>query len=605
MLKKSLFLLIFMLTTLIVQTHYANTTTDLFQANTSNNLTVNTYSNNIITNKISVSDYIDSNKVTAIWDIPASFYLYQKQFNFELIDAPEAKIGNVNYPPSKLKNDPNLGQQKVYFHQVYFTIPIYGKLTQYSKLNIYYQGCDGNICLPIQMHTVNLSTLNPMPMPIKLKAIISNSHQAPDATGKYTLTFSFISLLTFLGIGILLSFTPCVLPMIPIISGLIIGANSKSKWKNFNLCLLYVLGMAFTYTILGLIVSSAGANFQAFLQSPIFIISGTIIFILLAISMFGVINLQLPDKLRMKIHNIQDKQHKGSYLGAFIMGVIATAVISPCTSAPLIGVLTYIAQTGDQVYGAISLFTLAIGMGIPLIIIATGFAWVIPKAGTWMIQIKNIFGIIMLAMAIWLLSRILTNLQTQLLVSIFICITSMFYLFNYRKSDKCFIAIRSISLISLVYGLCLFIGVMMGNHNYLTPLLSKSNMKVIAIQDKDKDNLIEVNNLIDLGTEINKSNKIGQTVILDFYASWCSECQILTKLFEQSQIQYAINKNNIKLIKVNVSKYSTQSKELLDKYKVLGLPTLITIQAYKDDTQRISGNITSQELIRLIKQSRP
>ncbi len=562
---------------------YAQNTLDLLNGkNTSINITNQNQ-------EISVSEYIEKDKITLIWEVPPKFYLYKNQFKFKLINAPKAEIGTINFPEHIIKDDPNLGKQPVYYQQVVINIPIHGKITNDAKLEAYFQGCDGKICLPIQKQVFDIASVQPS----SAQNIIETESNRD---------WGFLHLLTFLGLGILLSFTPCILPMIPIISGVVIGANTKKRSQNFLLALSYVLGMAITYMVIGLIVSWLGASFQALLQSPPFIITGTVIFVLLAVSMLGRINLQLPNYIRMKLHNAQEKQKHGSIIGAFIMGIIATAVVSPCTSAPLIGILSYTAQTGDHLYGAVSLFTLAIGMGIPLIIIATGFTWLIPKTGNWMVHVKNLFGILMLGVAIWLLSRIITEIQTQFLVSILITLSALVYWLSSLKirKKKLNIFIRSISMITLAYGICLFIGTMLGHKSYFSPL-SFTPPKPITVQSNAP--YIEVDNQEALNQAIYEAEMNHKTILLDFYASWCSECHQLERILIEATTQKQLKNNSIQVIKVNVSKYSEESNALLHQYQVLGLPTIILLKNNDKTLKSRSGNITKKEIFELIRKN--
>ncbi len=576
---------------------------DLFNTAPSNNL----FANNAAQAKpvITIDTYEHQHSVTIIWNIPHKFYLYKDRIKVLLANAPDAKLSPLELPKGTMKNDPDFGLQEVYLDRMSTDVTVYGHLPKDAKLEIRYQGCDGNICLPQQGKDIPLTiqgmSLDKLPKlsvveqhVIKVPPIQKVSHST---TPPMPTNLEIGSLLLLLGFGILLSLTPCVLPMIPILTGLIVGQAKRTRLAAFFLSLSYVLGMAITYATIGLLISIVGAGFQSFLQTPTAIIISALIFIGLALSMFGLFEINLSSKHHNFLRKIQDRHMTGSYLGAFFMGIISAAVLSPCTSAPLIGVLTHIAQTADYVYGAASLFTLAIGMGIPLILIGTGFGQIIPKAGSWMLHIKQLFGVIMLCMAIWVLSRIMPTLVTQLLYALLIIYYCVSNGVLERAAHQTKRVIKAILFIFLLYAICLFIGTLMGNTNYLLPLKSKTSFlsQNTAPTQTHADHI--VHSVEALQSAIKKMENTHSKILVDYYASWCESCHILSGTMQSATIQGYLKTQNIGVIKADVSKYGAETTGLLNHYQVLGMPTLILLNNKGEETARHSGEIKTNALL--------
>ena len=342
--------------------------------------------------------------VTLQWKIARKCYLYHDRFSFKIIKPPTAHLGKVIFPRGKTKTDEIFGTYQIYTKTLKIPIPIINAGNKNINLYVHYQGCsEDGYCYPPIAHkvTVNFS---------KNFVQIDASHFQPKQQ-KITQLLehgrTIIILLSFLGFGLLLAFTPCVLPIIPILSGIIVGTYKNiNTTKAFCLSLVYVLSMAVTYAIAGIIVSLFGQNLQAELQNPWVLIIFSLLFVLLALSLFGLFELRLPQKLQQYISAISTKQKTGTYLGVAVMGVLSTLIVSPCVTPPLIGALVYIGKTGNIFLGGSALFALGLGMGIPLLLIGTAFGKFLPKAGNWMRWIQIIFGIIMLLMAGWMVSRI-------------------------------------------------------------------------------------------------------------------------------------------------------------------------------------------------------
>ncbi len=342
--------------------------------------------------------------ITLQWKIAKKCYLYHDRFSVKVVKPRAARLGRVIFPTGKVKVDEIFGKYQIYTKDVNIPVPIINAGNKEVILYVSYQGCsEDGYCYPPTAHTITIN------FPKNFAGIDGSQFQPQQQKITYLLEHGsgFIIFLTFLGLGLLLAFTPCVFPVIPILSGIIVG-----KYKNINiakafrLSLVYVLSMAITYAAAGIIVSLFGKNVQAALQNPWVLAAFGLLFILLALSLFGFFELHLPQKLQNYISLISTRQKAGTYLGVAVMGILSTLIVSPCVTPPLIGALIYIGKTGNMFLGGSALFALGFGMGIPILLIGTAFGKFLPKAGKWMNWIRAIFGILMLIMAGWIISRI-------------------------------------------------------------------------------------------------------------------------------------------------------------------------------------------------------
>ncbi len=511
---------------------------------------------------IRLTDTQSKNEITLCWKIPKGQYLYRDKIDVALKDAENAKIGEILFP--KAQEHPVFPKDKVYAHKLFLRIHLTGEINPASKLEVHYQGCDESLCHLPQVKEISIdSSVLPLEEP----------------------RFNWLGILVLLGIGLLLAFTPCVLPMVPIISAIVIGKN-HSKTYSFMLALSYVLGMSVMYAILGILISSIGLSFQLFFQQAWVIILTSLLFVALACSMFGFFQIQLPNALSSRLGQAQSNIKTGGIFGSFLMGIIASLVLSPCTSAPLIGILSTIAQTGDVVYGGIALFALGIGMGIPLILIALGLKRFVPKSGMWMEEIKVLFGIAMLVLAIYLASRIVDNFSFVISAYTMLGLGYLIYII-YGSSLLAFLHRQTKHVLAALFAFLSLTLIVISFSNFTI----HSSCRAQAGSD-----LTTVCNIRDLNSEITKAFETHEYVIVDYFAQWCVNCVQLEAILTNTSMQNYFKDNNIKVIKVDATKYNERSTALLKKANILGLPTLILIDQQRHELARISGMMPETEL---------
>jgi thiol:disulfide interchange protein DsbD len=430
--------------------------------------------------------------------------------------------------------------------------------------------------------------------PESLNTVLSEQDQIVKSLRQDSL---WLTLLTFLGFGLLLSMTPCVFPMVPILSGIIVGQGKNiSTGKAFGLSLSYVIATALTYTVFGVLAALFGSNLQTIFQQPwvIGLFSG--IFIALSLSMFGFYHLEIPKSLRAKLHNSSDKHRDGSYLSAFIMGALSSLIVGPCVAAPLAGALIYIGQTGNVVLGGAALFMLGFGMGVPLLIIGASAGKILPKSGHWLEIINPVFGVIMLVVALWMLDRILPAHLMMLLWSILLIIPAIYLkaidplphpATGWRKLWK------GLGLIMLVYGICLLIGFALGNTNPLQPLqaviaecnAATEECDVPVVAKKTGMHFSRIQSIAELDRQLQQASRQQQWVMLDFYADWCISCkEMAAYTFSDPKVQQRLA--NLVLLQVDMTGNTEADKALLKRFQLIGPPAVLFFSPNQQEQQQ-------------------
>ncbi|MCL9683740.1 protein-disulfide reductase DsbD [Legionella maioricensis] len=377
---------------------------------------------------------------------------------------------------------------------------------------------------------------------------------------------AFVYLSAFFGLGVLLAFTPCVLPMVPILSGIIVGQKSLSTLKAFRLSLSYVIGMAITYAGAGMLAGLMGSTIQTMMQRPVVIVLFSMIFIIMALSMFGLFELRLPPSLTDKLCGAGHSNTKRNYISVALMGVLSTLVVSPCVTAPLIGVLSYIGQKGQVLMGGLILFVMALGMGIPLLIVGSGYGSLLPKTGSWMIKIKYFFGLMMLGISIWMFSRILDASLIKILWAALLIIGSISLGSLQSQKSKKGLLFQTIGVMAIIYGSIILYGLGVSIFN---PSLES---RVVENQ------FIKVSKLSDVNHQLALAKKNHKVAFVEFSANWCGDCQDMdSKVFNQPKITQAMS--GLVNIKVDISDKSREVDEIKKAFAIYGTPTMLFFDA--------------------------
>ncbi|BCA95443.1 hypothetical protein TUM19329_18040 [Legionella antarctica] len=372
---------------------------------------------------------------------------------------------------------------------------------------------------------------------------------------------AFVYLSAFFGLGVLLAFTPCVLPMVPILSGIIVGQKSLSTPKAFKLSLSYVIGMAITYAGAGMLAGLMGSTIQTLMQRPLVILLFSVIFIIMALSMFGLFELRVPSGLTGRMNRLGHTGAKQNYVSVALMGVLSTLVVSPCVTAPLIGVLSYIGQNGQVLMGGLILFVMALGMGIPLLIVGSGYGSLLPKTGSWMIKIKCFFGLMMLGMAIWMLSRILDGAIVKILWAALLIIGSISLGSLQSQKNKKGLFFQGIGVLAIIYGGIIIYGLFFP-------------VKPVPQSMASGNQFIKVSSLSDVKLQLELAKKNHKVAFVEFSASWCGDCQDMdSKVFSQPQIIQAMS--GLVSIKVDMSGKSKEVAEIKKTFAIYGTPTML------------------------------
>lgn len=488
------------------------------------------------------------------WQIKDGYYLYRKQVS---ITPAQASVGPLQLPNGEWHEDEFFGKSEIYRHQL--TLPV--TLNQASKgatLTVTYQGCaEAGFCYPPETKVVPLSEVI-APVKATPEAVVPPAAQINNPVSEPPATLPFSALWALL-IGIGIAFTPCVLPMYPLISGIVLGGKQRlSTGRALLLAFIYVQGMALTYTALGLVVAAAGLKFQAALQHPYVLIGLSAVFILLALSMFGLFSLQLPSSLQTRLTLMSNRQQGGSAGGVFAMGAIAGLICSPCTTAPLSAILLYIAQSGNLWLGGGTLYLYALGMGLPLILVTVFGNRLLPKSGPWMAQVKIAFGFVILALPVFLLERIIGDAWGLRLWSMLgIAFFGWAFIASLTASKPWMRVIQIIMLAAALVS--------------ARPLQDWA-FGAVPTQQQAHLNFTRIANVDELNQALAQAN--GKPVMLDLYADWCVACKEFEKYtFSDPQVQQAL-KNSV-LLQADVTRNTAQDAELLKQLQVPGLPTIL------------------------------
>ncbi|EGR0267040.1 protein-disulfide reductase DsbD [Vibrio alginolyticus] len=555
--------------------------------------------------------YQQDDKLMLDWQVRDGYYLYQERLS---VAGEKVSLGELQMEDGTPHKDEFFGDVHIYTQPLFVNVPMYD-WQDGARVVVQYQGCaKAGFCYPPETRVIPISAFTSSNSDSTTATTASKAEQAPTATPPAVqsstsgdtssvpvtqqdslaanLADNWWTPLLFLALGVGLAFTPCVLPMYPILTSIVLGSGKLSQRRALGLSFVYVQGMALTYTLLGLVVASAGMQFQAAMQHPYVLIGLSVLFIALALSMFGLYSLQLPSSVQTWLNNLNNKQQGGSSAGVFAMGAISGLVCSPCTTAPLSGALLYVAQSGDLLTGGIALYALAMGMGIPLILVAVFGNNLLPKAGGWMDRVKTLFGFILLAAPIFLLERIMPEMWSTILWSS-LGIAAFGWLYHIKNSLEFGgwkqSAVGIIAVLGLLASAQPILNYWFGNSTTQTQQATVS--------------FTHIANVAELEEQLALAKAAGKPVMLDFYADWCVACKEFEKYtFHDPSVEAKLQ--DFVLLQADVTKNQVQDIELLKHMSVLGLPTIEFWDASGEHVSnaRLTGFMQAEPFLEHIKQ---
>jgi thiol:disulfide interchange protein DsbD len=498
------------------------------------------------------------------------YYLYRDKTHLRLDAGDGITLGAPQWPPGKQHRDEHFGDVVVYFDSIDVNVPVQRAHARAvdGTLHVEFQGCqDGGICYPVMTRTLTVS------LPAGQVSTVSAGDSAPLAEDQRLArnlagSQRIWSLLLFFVYGLGLAFTPCVLPMVPILSGLIAGRGTRvGAARGFSLSLVYVLASAVVFTIAGVLAGLLGvaANLQAAMQNAWVLGAFALLFVILALSMFGFYELQLPAGLRARLGAASDRQRGGSWLGVAAMGALSALIVGPCVAPPLMGAVLYIAQTRDPVFGGAALFLLALGMGAPLVAFGVAAGRGMPTSGPWMMAVQRVFGFVFLGLAIWMLSRVLPPAATLALWGL-LALGAATWAFTLGSKPGTKLAARFGALVLGVVGAAQLLGALAGGHDPLQPLAG-----VVGTKQQEAIAFKRIKSVEDLDRELAAARTSGKPVMLDFYADWCVSCKEMEKyVFTQPPVHAALR--DYVLLQADVTANDAQDQALMQRFGIIGPP---------------------------------
>ncbi|AXE32422.1 thiol:disulfide interchange protein [Chromobacterium phragmitis] len=555
--------------------------------------------------RLSVAELGDG-QVKLSWDISDGYYLYRKNIKVEAVPAGDAP--SLEMPAGQIVSDEFFGESEVYFKHLEVLV----QANQARQLRIGWQGCaKAGLCYPPQSRVITLQNHAP---PASAAADIAPGTAASDASAQGEdqaladrLAQAGIAwvLLAFFGLGLLMTFTPCVLPMVPILSSLIVGSGASPK-RGFALALAFVLPMALTYAALGAAAAAMGANLQAALQTPWALGVFAALFVLLALAMFGVYELQLPAFIRDRLNQASQRQQGGTLGGAAGMGVLSALLVGPCMTAPLAGALLYISESGDVLKGSLALLAMGLGMGAPLLAVGALGAKLLPRPGLWMNRVKAAFGFVLLAMAIWFLARVLPAAAALALSGAWLFALAV-WLFSishpWQASGRQWLLRGSAVLLGL-WSAAMLLGAAAGQGNPLQPLAFSLSSSAGAPASA-MDAFTTLRSPAALQRELDAARAKGQWTLVDYYADWCVACkEIEHEVFGDARVRQALA--GMRLLRPDVTAANDDSSQLMASRQVLGPPTLLLIgpDGKERRAQRIIGKLSADEFLTRLKRAK-
>jgi thiol:disulfide interchange protein DsbD len=540
-----------------------------------------------------------ANELTVAWQIAPGYYLYRDQFSFAVEG--EIQFGTARLPEGVAHTDQNYGDVEVYYDFVELVVPFARAHPdeQMLAITVGYQGCkDNSICYPPTEQLIELT----LPASSELASAASASTGAPLMVSEQDRFSGLIlgdSWLAFLGAfyvaGLALSLTPCVLPMIPILSSIIAGQGQVSTGRGFALSVSYVLGMAFTYTVAGALAALAGGQIQAIFQKPWIIASFAGLFVIMALGMFGLFEIQMPSAIQSRLSQVANKQKGGTFIGTAIVGALTALIVTTCVAPPLIGALAVIGQSGDITRGASALFVLSIGMGTPLLLVGASAGKLLPRVGPWMNAVKAGFGVLMIGMAIWMLDRILPGSVTLILWALLVFLSGVFLgAFEALPPDPTPVKrlAKGFGVLACLYGALMFIGSRLGGDDPLQPIPPLA-AGFAAVQAETGPEFVALESIGQLETLLAGARAAGRPVMVDFTADWCTSCKEMEAYtFPEAGVIAALEP--YLLLRADVTLNDADDKALLEHFGIYGPPTM----AFYD---RAGNEINGARLVGYVK----
>ncbi len=512
------------------------------------------------------------------WGIAPGYYLYRARLKFSTT-TPNVTLGQPDLPPGDTKHDEYFGEQVVYHAGLLARLPVASSTTWTGPLalSVSYQGCaEAGLCYPpiTKSFTINMPQLAAVGATRRSGASTgagasgSGSGSEQDGLAQLILGGSmWLVLAKFFGLGLLMAFTPCVLPMVPILSGLIAGQGKHATHaRSFALSLAYVLGMASTYTLAGALTAALGLQVQALFQQTWIILLFAAMFIAMALSMFGLYSVQMPAAIQTRLAATSNRQRAGTYGGVAVMGALSALIVTTCVAPPLVATLAVIGQSGDVVRGASALFAMSLGMGAPLLVVGASAGRLLPKAGAWMDTVKQLFGALMLGVAAWMLARLVGERFALLLYAVPL-LAAAIVLWRTRSRDALRLLPRATAIAAGILAATLCFGAWLGASDPLHPLTRPVTASGQALQFR------AVATLADLDHEVQAAAASGRAVMLDFYADWCVSCKEMEhNTFSDPQVVRALGQ--LTLLRADVTANSSDDQALLQRFGIYGPPTI-------------------------------
>jgi thiol:disulfide interchange protein DsbD len=518
------------------------------------------------------AEAVAADRIEVDFRVAKGYYLYRDKMKFQAPGATQAGVGKPDFPEGETKTDEYFGEQVVYHHDLIVRVPVSRGTREALSLplKVTYQGCaDAGLCYPPITQTFDIALPEAGTVSAALGSPDAGGGYVSEQTGLARLISSgnvFVMIGAFFLSGLLLAFTPCVLPMVPIVSGIIAGQGaSLTRTRGFVLSLTYVLGMAFTYTAAGVAFAAAGQQAQTIFQQPWIIILFALLFVAMSLSMFGFYTVQMPSFVQSRLAELSNRQRGGSYVGVAVMGALSALIVTTCVGPALVAALTVIGQTGQVARGGLALFAMAMGMGVPLLVVGASAGQLLPRAGAWMDTVKQVFGALMLAVAVWMIARILPERVTMFLWAVPLVALGLVLRRGQARGTAGRVALRIAGNVALVYAVFLVVGGARGGTDPLRPLQVASAVQQLPFQ--------RIKSLADLEREVAAAKATGRPVMLDFYADWCVSCKEMEKYtFPTPEVRAALA--NAVLLQADVTANDADDQALLKHFGIFGPPTI-------------------------------